>query len=69
MLNKEICKKCKEKHHKPYKNSIYWSKKVEKRWNNGWISCPYIYGAGSITIKIPDKCPYKLEHILKEDKE
>ena len=59
MLNKSICKKCKEK----YSN---WSNESEEIWDSGFVWCP-LYVRHKIT-KIdklpPDNCKYYLEQLV-----
>lgn len=71
MLNKETCKQC----WKIYMESEYkWSVDDEESWNNGKVICVerYKLEVGYFNSAIdrnnfhPD-CPYKLEHILRND--
>jgi hypothetical protein len=55
MLNKEVCKKC---------WGIYWDGFNEKRWKEGMLYC---YMCFHLYITEKPECPYKLEHLLKEN--
>jgi hypothetical protein len=70
MLNKEVCVKCRDSLYKKGLHQCHWVVESEKRWDfDERIICPH----GGDTIeeisiyKLPQKCPYKLEHILKEN--
>lgn len=71
-LNKEVCKNCHKK--SPYTMFIeypfedIWEKNSTNTCESGTIFCPtfkveiaYIYKAP------PNHCPYKLEHLLREN--
>jgi hypothetical protein len=75
MLNENICFKCDDKlnegfeelmknHIEEYHKSIVLTKKHRDK---GDIYCPFEVGYINKNHEIPKDCPYKLEHLLKEN--
>ena len=62
MVDKEICHKCLVKYAKVDVNRTYW-KEIER---NIWCIADFVYIDEN--SEIPIDCPYKLEQLLKEDK-
>lgn len=71
MLNKEICKKCRNENAEEF-NIPEWNKATEENWNKGMIWCCFYDVAVplfSIRENPPDKCCYRLEHIISDVKQ
>ena len=80
MLNKEICKKCQKQFYRQLHsicldNVNLWDKKQEELWNQGIVWCSLEGQKTSNTKwmmfktntdKVPDTCPYALEHIVSQ---
>ena len=60
MLNKEICQKC------FYSFGWIFGKSDDMRWEKRILNCPYNFDL-VYDEKMPDKCPYALEHLIKND--
>lgn len=60
-MDKDICIKCINK------NRYYkWNEDDERLWNNGYIFCS-VLRVWYYYKDTPKNCPYKLEHLLKEN--
>ena len=58
-LNKEVCKKCFEK------RGWHWVSWIDdKEWEIGSVDCAHDDDFPSPINKIPEKCFYKLEHLI-----
>jgi len=73
MLKKECCKKCwnivgREIYR--WEEVIGWDNEDEKKWKNGYVSCPVFYREKremierKITEPPPTKCPFYLEQVI-----
>ena len=72
MLNKEVCKKCKEAISDPRCLFGGWHAHDDLLWLKGYILCPYEYQDKDkeveilITGSFPRLCPYATEQIVSE---
>jgi hypothetical protein len=62
MLNKNICKKCKNKYF------FGWNKWAEEEWDKGTVFCYFYDDMRYVFIKDPPRknCYFKLEQLLNE---
>jgi len=68
-LSKKVCKKCWVEYVRGKKFlTLVWDSFADDEWKEGTVFCPVPgchSGGGEIgTNKIPDYCPYKLEHTV-----
>jgi len=65
-LCKEICQKCQKNY--PGKDKLLWNDFAKKLWRRGRVWCRFGPAFGLLeqvkTDKIPERCPYKLEHVV-----
>jgi hypothetical protein len=69
MMDENVCKNCTIKHKKiKYDLEEYdaWNLREEKMWFSTEFFCT-ILDRNISTYKIESKCPYKLEHLLRDD--
>jgi len=71
MLNKEVCKKCRDILYEANGQNMSvihmrekWSEKDDRRWEGGRVWCAYNLYMNIATKRISHSCPYKLEHIV-----
>ena len=63
MLNKEICCKC---YRHLMKNDLL-VEFFDDWWERGWVHCClHYYASVKVNDEIPEKCVYRLEHVVSE---
>jgi hypothetical protein len=77
MLSKEVCINCINKNRKRFvglqyekEEAFLWNNVLdEERWNDGEVMCPIQFTLTFGKTKEPpdNDCPYKLEHILRNE--
>jgi hypothetical protein len=59
MLSKEVCKRC-----TAIEVVHGWLISDDRRWFRGYLVCPFSYTDVLINDDPPERCPYRLEHIV-----
>ena len=70
MLNKEVCKICKQRVN-AFAVGGGWDHLTDVRWDTeGWVTCPYAHAfVANVTSEPDEDCPYIAEHVVSQNAE